>query len=128
LFIRQLYFYLQCFSKGKDNMNAAGLVFILNGVSGALEMPYYQSLVTDGKISRDEFDGTRHNLSAALATLKKTPLEKIEALVAEYDEVLTEYLSKFNAVEQLDFLSGFRLAQVIAGNVATIMAKSGLKE
>lgn len=109
-------------------MNAAGFVFMINGVSGALQMPYYQSLVADGSISRDEFDGTSHNLAAVVSTLKKTPLEKIEAMVAQYDEDLTAYLNKFNAVEQVDFLSGFRLAQVMAGYVTTIMAKSGLKE
>lgn len=109
-------------------MNAAGLVFVLNGVAGALEMPFYQTLVTNGSVSRDEFDGTLHNLRAVIATLKKTPLEKIEALVAEYDEELTAYLNKFNAINQVDFLGGFRIAQIMAGHVTTIMAKAGLKE
>lgn len=91
-------------------------------------MPFYQSLVTDGSISQGELDGTRHNLSAVIATLKKTPPEKIEAMVAEYNEELTAHLDKFNVVGQQDFLSGFRHAQVMAGYVTTIMAKSGLQE
>jgi histidine ammonia-lyase len=108
-------------------MNAKGLNVLLHGVSTALSMPYYQSLVTDGTIRQDEFDGTRHNIATAVATLKNTPEEKIESLVAEYDADLTAYLAKFNAVEQTDYHSGFRLAQVIAGSVATIMAKAGIK-
>jgi hypothetical protein len=32
-------------------MNAAGLMVELNGVSSELDMPFYKSLVTDGKIS-----------------------------------------------------------------------------
>lgn len=57
-------------------MNAAGLKVLLNQVSTTLEMPYYQSLVTEGTISQNELDGTRNNLRAVAATLKKTPSEK----------------------------------------------------
>ncbi len=109
-------------------MNAKGLPVMLQGVSAALEMAFYQDLITNGSVSQSEFDGTRHNLSAAIAILNKTPEEKIEALVAEYDEGLTEHLHKFQAVGQPDLLSKFRHAQIMAGYVATIMAKSGLRE
>ncbi|MDQ1524472.1 MAG: hypothetical protein QOG00_1570 [Pyrinomonadaceae bacterium] len=109
-------------------MNAAGVIFVLHGVSGALGMPHFQSLVSDGSISQGEFDGTRSNLESALTTLKKTPREKFEALVAQYDEQLTEHLNKFNAEWGENFLGNFREAQVMAGFVATIMAKAGLKE
>ena len=90
-------------------------------------MPFYQSLVTNGSISQDELDGTRRNLSAIIATLKNTPSEKIEAMVEQYNEDLTAYLDKFNAVGQQDVLAGFRYAQILTGYVTTIMAKSGLK-
>lgn len=107
-------------------MNAAGLVFILQGVSGSLGMPFYQSLVTDGSVSQDELDGTRRNLSAVITILKNTPAEKIEAMVAEYNELLTVHLDKFQA-GQGDLLGNFRNAQIMAGYVTTIMSKSGLK-
>ncbi|HYO99029.1 MAG TPA: hypothetical protein VER76_02340 [Pyrinomonadaceae bacterium] len=108
-------------------MNAAGMIFALSGVSGVLGMPFYQSLVTDGSVSQNELDGTRHNLSAVIVTLKNTSLEKIEALVSQYDEQLTAHLEKFQFVGQRDLLEGFRHAQVMAGYVTTIMAKAGLK-
>ena len=65
-------------------MNAAGLTFVLGGISAVLGMPDYQSLITDGSIRQDEFDGTRRDLSAIIATLKNTPSGKIEAMVAQY--------------------------------------------
>jgi ribosomal protein S17E len=107
-------------------MNAAGMTFVLNGVSGVLAMPFYQSLVTDGSISQGELDGTRRNLSAVISTLRKTPPEKIEAMVDQYNQELTEHFDKFRAVGQMDCLSGFQTAQIMAGYVTTVMAKSGL--
>jgi hypothetical protein len=109
-------------------MNAAGLTVALSGIAGVLGMPFYQDLVTNGSISQDELDGTRHNLSAVIATLKNTPSEKIEAMVAQYNEDLSAYLDKFNAEGQKDSLAGFKDAQIMLGYVTTIMAKSGLKE
>ena len=109
-------------------MNAAGLNVMLHSVSTALEMPYYQSLVTDGSISQAEFDSTRKNLGALVATLKKTPLEKIEAMVAHDNDTLTAHMADFNAKEQTDYIAGFRGAQIMAGYVTTIMAKSGIRE
>lgn len=108
-------------------MNAAGMIFSLHGVSSALEMPFYQSLVTGGSVSQNELDGMRHNITAVIAALKNTPAEKIEALVAEYNEDLTAYMNKFNAINQTDYLSGFRFAQIIVGYVTTIMAKAGIR-
>jgi hypothetical protein len=126
VFILQLY--LQRFSKGEDDMNAAGLTFMLDVVSGDLGMAFYQSLVTDGSISQGEFDGTRSNLAAVVVTLSKTPPDKIEAMVAQYNDQLTEHGDKYNAVRGQDILGGFRQAQMMAGYVTTIMAKSGLTE
>lgn len=108
-------------------MNAAGLIFSLKGVVAALEMPFYQSLITDGTVSREEFEGTHRNFLAVIATLTKTPAEKVEELVANYNEDLTATYSKFIAIQQSDYVSGFRLAQVMAGYVTTIMAKAGLR-
>lgn len=108
-------------------MNAAGLVFVLTGVSAVLGMPGFQSLVTDGSVRRDELDNTRGGLSAIIATLKNTPPEKIEALVAQYDEDLTTHLNKFNTKTHEEALGSFRNAQIMIGYVTMIMTKSGLR-
>ena len=109
-------------------MNAAGLTFVLGGVSAVLGMPMYQTLVTKGSITQAELDGTRNDLSAVIATLKNTPAEKIEAMVDKYNDELTAHLDKFNAEAYLDYLAGLRDAQIMAGYVTSIMAKSGLHE
>lgn len=109
-------------------MNAAGMTFVLAGVSATLGMPFFQSLVTDGSIRQDELDGTRKDLSATIQTLKNTPPDKIEAMVAEYDEQLTAHLSNFNAGWGQDLLGGFREAQIMVGYVTSVMAKSGLRK
>lgn len=127
MFIRRLHLNLQRFSKGADGRNAAGLTFVLSGVSGVLSMPFYQTLVTDGKIKQDELDGTRHNLSAAITILKNTPAEKIEAMVAQYNDELTEHMNRFNSVGYLDYLSAFREAQIMEGYVTSIMGKARLR-
>jgi hypothetical protein len=108
-------------------MNSAGLIFVLTGVSGGLGMAVFQDLVTDGSISQGELDGTRKNVSAALATLKKTPGEKVEAMVAQYDDELSSHLAKFNSAWGQDPLGGFREAQVMEGYVTSIMNKSGIR-
>jgi hypothetical protein len=108
-------------------MNAAGLTFVLNGVSAVLGMPDFQSVVTEGSVRQDEFDGTRRELSAIIATLKNTPSEKIESMVAQYDEELTSYLNKFNTKTHEHALDSFRNAQIMIGYVTTIMTKSGLR-
>jgi hypothetical protein len=108
-------------------MNAKGLPVMLQGVLATLEMAsIYQKLVTDRTISQGELDGTRHNLKATIATLKKTPGAKIEALVAHYDAQLTAYLHKFQALGAEHLIEKFRLAQIMLGFAATIMAKAGL--
>jgi hypothetical protein len=114
--------------KDKDYMNAAGMTFVLSGVSSVLGMPFFQSLVTDGSIRQDELDGMRSNLSAIVTTLRKTPPDKIETMVAQYNDQLTANLDKFNAGWGHDLLAAFRDAQIMAGYVTTIMAKSGLED
>jgi histidine ammonia-lyase len=115
-------------------MNAKGLPVILRGVIADLDMgaapgvpSMSQKLVSDGAISQSELDGTRNNLKALVATLKNTPEEKIEALVAEYDEDLTAYLHKFNALGSGASIEKFRIAQIMSGLAVTIMAKADVK-
>jgi hypothetical protein len=108
-------------------VNAAGLTFSLQGVAAALGMPGYEPTATDGTVSQDEFEGTRRQLSAVIETLKNTPPEKIEALVAQYDEELTSHLGKFNTKTHEHALDSFRNAQIMIGYVTTIMTKSGLR-
>ena len=109
-------------------MNALGLTFVLSGVVAALKMPFYQDLVSRGAVSQSELHGTVGNLDAVLATLRKTPREKIDHMVAAYDAPLTEHLAKFNSEWSSDLLSAFRDAQSMSGYITTIMAKSGLSE
>ncbi len=109
-------------------MNAAGMNAVLNNVSATLTMPFFQALVTDGKISQGELDGTRTNLSASLAAVKQMPKERLEALVAQYDKELTGYNDKFNSAWAQDALGGFRSAQIMAGYVTTIMNKHAISE
>jgi hypothetical protein len=105
-------------------MNAKGLVFTLNGVSGALHTFYYDNLAG---VHADELAGTRSNAAAIVETLRKTPGEKIEAMVEKHNIELTAALSKFQREWQGDTLKGFRDAQVMLGVVTTVMAKSGLR-
>ena len=109
-------------------MNAAGMTFVLGGVSAVLGMPFFESIVTNGSVSQNELDGTRSDLSAVIATLKNTPSAKIEAMVDEFSDDLTEHLNKFNSEWGQDQLAAFRDAEIMAGYVTTIMAKSGLSE
>jgi hypothetical protein len=44
VFVHQLY--LGCLSKGQDDMNAKGMIFMVDTIAGDLGMPFYQSLVT----------------------------------------------------------------------------------
>lgn len=109
-------------------MNAAGMTFVLGGVYAVLQMPFFQSIVTNGSVSQDEFSGTLEDLGAVIATLKNTPGNKIEAMVDEFNDELTAHLDSFNSEWGTNQLAAFRDAQIMAGYVTTIMAKSGLSE
>lgn len=109
-------------------MNAAGMTFVLSGVSAVLDMPFFQSVVTNGSVAQDELTGTQKDLAAVITTLKNTPTAKIEALVDEYNDELTAHLNSFNSEWGSNLLAAFRDAQMMAGYVTTIMAKSGLSE
>jgi len=114
-------------------MNAKGLIFTLGGVISALDMQalgkpsFYQKLVDDGAVSQSELDGTRHNLKALVATLKNTSEEKIEALVAQFNQDLTAYYDKFMALGSGASIEKFRLAQIMSGMAVSIMSKAGVK-
>ncbi len=109
-------------------MNAAGMTFVLGGVYAVLQMPFFQSIVTNGSVSQDEFSGTLEDLGGVIATLKNTPGSEIEAMVDEFNDDLTAHLDKFNSEWGSDLLAAFRDAQIMSGYVSTIMAKSGLSE
>ncbi|MDQ3130592.1 MAG: hypothetical protein M3Q99_07510 [Acidobacteriota bacterium] len=109
-------------------MNAAGMTFVLGGVYSVLQMPFFQSIVTNGSVSQSEFSGTLSDLGAVIATLKNTPGSKIEAMVDKFNDELTTHLDNFNSEWGSDLLAAFREAQILAGYVTTIMAKSGLSE
>jgi hypothetical protein len=109
-------------------MNAAGLTFTLGGMNAVLGMPFFQNIVTNGSVSQGEFDGTRAQLAGVYNTLKNTPGDKIEAMVDKYNDDLTTHLEKFNAEWGSDLLAAFRDAQIFAGFISTVMAKSGLHE
>ncbi len=109
-------------------MNAAGLTFTLGGINAVLGMPFFQDLVTKGSVSQAELDGTRQQLKGVHNTLTNTPGDKIEAMVDKYNDALTTHLDKFNSEWGADLLAAFRDAQIFAGYITTIMAKSGLKE
>lgn len=109
-------------------MNAAGMTFVLGGVYAVLQMPFFQSIVTNGSVSQDEFSGTLNDLGAVITTLKNTPGSKIEAMVDQFNDQLTAHLDSFNSEWGSDLLAAFREAQIMMGYVTTIMAKSGLHE
>jgi hypothetical protein len=109
-------------------VNAAGLRVVLSGVIARLKMAFYREIVTNGSVSKDEFDGTLGGLIAVEATLKNTPGPKIEAMVERNDAELTAHLRKFDGEWTSNPLDGFRDAQIMAGYITTIMAKSGLHE
>jgi hypothetical protein len=123
---------LHDFPKGKNTMNAKGLIFMLEGVIIDLDMgttagkpSFYQKLVGDGAVSQSELDGTGKNLKGLVATLKNTAAEKIEALGGQLYEDLSTYLTKFNTLGAS--IEKFRLAQIIAGLAVTIISKTGVK-
>jgi hypothetical protein len=127
MFLLVISFIFNVFQKGEDNMNAAGLIFALSGVSGVLAMPHFQTLPATGTITQGELDGTRKGIAAAIASLKKTRAEKIEAMVAQYNDELTTYHDKFNSSWGADPIGGFRAAQIMEGYVTSILNKSGIR-
>jgi hypothetical protein len=109
-------------------MNAAGLTTVLAGVVAGLKHPApHKQLVASGKFSQSEIDGTIENLEASLTTLRNTPHHAVEKLVAQYDTQLTQHLAKFDQEWTRDAQSAFHDAQALAGYIAMIVGKSGLR-
>ncbi|MDT7603081.1 MAG: hypothetical protein QOF61_1078 [Acidobacteriota bacterium] len=106
-------------------MNAAGLVFTLNGVSTMLNSVFYDNL--EG-VSAEELAGTRSDMTDLAQTVQNTPGDKIEAMVDQYNPELTQALNAFDGDWAGNRLQGFRDAQVMMGFVSTLMAKSGLSD
>ena len=108
-------------------MNEQGLAVILSGVSARLHMAFYEDLVTKHHIKQDELDGTRKMAASVVATLKKTPHDKIESLVAKFDAQLTKHNATFNQ-KDADPLGALHEAQTMLGLISTIFAKAGIRE
>jgi|GEM_PF-6541054 len=73
-------------------MDAASMIVAIRKVYVALDMPFYRSLAAGGGVDFSEFSSTSQNLLGVVETLEKAPSEKIKALVAEYNDELTEQL------------------------------------
>jgi hypothetical protein len=108
-------------------MNAAGLKFTLTSVAEIINSPVWFDRLTGEGISAGELKGTRQEATAIVNALKATPNEKIESLVAHYDGVLTSALQTFQGNWQLNFLQGFRDAQVMIGFVTSLLNKAGIR-
>jgi uncharacterized protein YukE len=110
-------------------MNAAGLTTVLAGVVAGLKHPApHKQLVASGKFSQSEINGTIENLEASLTTLRNTPHHAVDKLVAEYDAQLTQHLAKFQGEWTRDSQAAFHDAQALAGYIAVILAKSGVRK
>ena len=109
-------------------MNSHQLMFELGAVSSTLKAPMFDALAKDGKISKGEIDSTREGLKDIVATLNRTPFNKIEAMLAQYGAQLNEHFEKFEAAWIRDYSAGFHEAQIMLGFMTSILAKSGIKE
>jgi hypothetical protein len=129
---RQDYFFVHpqesFFNLGGNKMNSQGLIFVLGGVSSVLSLPFYDTLVKDGKLTQAELDSTRERFKDVIDTLKKAPANKIEALVAQYNAELTEHLDKFNQEWTTNYLAAFQDAEIMLGFVISILGKAGIRE
>jgi phage terminase large subunit-like protein len=108
-------------------MNAAGLKVIINNVAEIINSSVWFDRLTSEGISADELKGTRQEATALAKALKATPSKKIESLVAHYDAQLTHALRVFQSDWQLNFLKGFRDAQVVIGFVTSLCNKAGIR-
>jgi hypothetical protein len=107
-------------------MNAMGLIAAVNDVVAVLRMPHVRTLVTNGSVKNDEFDGTLESLEAVQETLKRTPHAKIEQMVSRFNHQLTEHLGNVNAQSAQHPLHAFREAQIFTGFVTSVIGKSRL--
>jgi hypothetical protein len=108
-------------------MNAAGLKVTIAHVASTIEQPIFFDKLTNEGVSAAELNGTRHEARSLANALNTTPSEKIEALVAHYDDQLTHALNNFQGGWQMNQLQGFRDAQVMIGFVTSLCNKAGIR-
>ena len=101
---------------------------MLEGVVRGMKMPHFRRAAIGGGVSEGEFDGTLANLAAVEHTLTTVPHEKLEAMVAHFNQQLTAHVDKFHKDSDQHAMQAFREAQLLAGFITTVMAKSGLHE
>lgn len=101
---------------------------MLGGVSAVLSFPFYEDLVKNKQITKAEFDSTTERAKDLVETLKRVPANKLDALVATYDEQLTEHAAEFNAEWPSNYLAAFKDAEILLGFVTSILAKAGIDE
>ena len=100
---------------------------MLRSVDSVINSPlWYDGIAKEG-ISAAELEGTREESSYLVRALEATPHEKIEVLVARYDDKLTDHLTKFQGEWQSNRLAGFRDAQIMIGFVTTIFNEAGIR-
>ena len=107
-------------------MNVQGLALMLTNVASALEWKFFDNLVNEG-VSPGELSGTRNLANALVSTIKSTPHEQLDELVAKFDPQLTQAMEKFQGEWQSKTLEGFRDAQIMLGLVNTIFNEAGIK-
>ncbi|HEY9282581.1 MAG TPA: hypothetical protein VIP46_03915 [Pyrinomonadaceae bacterium] len=105
-------------------MNAAGLTFTLTSVASVINSTVFFDQLLNQGVSADELNGTRQQANALVNALKATPPDKIEALVAQYNDELTSALDSFQGDWTTNRLQGFRDAQIMIGFVNTIFNKA----
>ena len=108
-------------------MNAAELKFLLTSVATVINSSVFFDQLTGEGVSADELNGTRKDATALVNALNATPPEKIEALVSQYDDQLTNAMYSFQGDWTLNRRQGFRDAQVMIGFVTTIFNKAGIR-
>ena len=110
-------------------MNHQEFMFVLGG-AGNLNSPMFDKLVIDKAITQAELASTREGLKDVVNTLKYTPSNKIEALVAEYGSELTKHFRKFaeETSTKSNFLAAFHDAQIMLGFLTSILVKAGIRE
>ena len=110
-------------------MNHQEFMFVLGG-AGNLNSPMFDKLVIDKAITQAELASTREGLKDVVNTLKYTPSNKIEALVAEYGSELAKHFRKFSeeTSTKSNFLAAFHDAQIMLGFLTSILAKARIRE
>jgi hypothetical protein len=106
-------------------MDTSGMIVALSEASRVLSRPSFQSLVGNGQIRQDELSTTGNFFTAAIMSLKTSPPDKIQAMFDKYNNEITGYLNDFNI--HGNTLDSFRNAQMMVGNLTTIMMKCGIR-